>query len=106
MANEAHLRAILSAVDRISPTLGKIVANVAGTKGALNALNSVGFNRLRGNLRMLDKGVKDVGGAARASVQNLLPLVGLGGIIVAGLGVGFFAGARGAMAYSAGIQDA
>lgn len=106
MANEAHLRAILSAVDRISPTLGKIAASVAGTKGALNALNSVGFNRLRGNLRMLDKGVRDVGGAARESVQNLLPLVGLGGLSVAGLGVGFFAGARGAMAYSAGIQDA
>lgn len=106
MANEAHLRAILSAVDRISPTLAKITGAVAATKGALNLLNGANFNRLRGNLRMLDKGVKDVGGAARDSAQHLLPLIGLGGLSMAGLGVGFFAGARGAMAYSAGVQDA
>lgn len=106
MAKQTHLQAIISAVDRLSPALNKIGANTARTKAMLTALGGVNFSRLRGVTNMVGKSLTDVGNAARNASQQLLPLVGLGGLGLAGLGVGFVAASRGAMAYSASIQDA
>lgn len=106
MARQTHLQAIISAVDRLSPALNKIGANTARTKAMLTALGGVNFARLRGVTNMVGKSLTDVGNAARNASQQLLPLVGLGGLGLAGLGVGFVAASRGAMAYSASIQDA
>lgn len=106
MAKQAHLQAILSAVDRLSPTLAKIGVNTARTKALMTTLNAVNFNKLRGTFRVINKSVTDVGSAAGDVAGKLLPLVGLGALSFAGLGVGFLAASRGAMQFSAGLQDA
>lgn len=106
MAKQAHLQAILSAVDRLSPTLAKIGVSTTRTKAVLESLNGVNFTALRGRMKMISKSVTDVGSAGRNAAEKMLPLAGLGALSFAGLGVGFVGAARGAMAYSAGIQDA
>lgn len=106
MAKQAHLQAIISAVDRLSPALGKIGVNTTKTKALLASLNTASFARLRGTLRMVTKSVGDVGGALRNASQQLLPLAGLGALSVAGLGFGFLSASRGAIAYAASVQDA
>lgn len=106
MAKQAHLQAILSAVDRLSPTLAKIGVSTTRTKAVLESLNGVNFTALRGRMKMVSKSVLDVGSAGRNAAEKMLPLAGLGALSFAGLGVGFVGAARGAMAYSAGIQDA
>lgn len=90
----AALRVIISAVDGLSPVLTKINASVARFRGA------------QPHVRALNKGLADMGNAARNATSGILPLVGLGGLSIAGLGVGFMAASRGAMAYSASVQDA
>lgn len=106
MAKQAHLQAILSAVDRLTPVLGKIAGGVTSLKATFGLLNGINFNGLRGSMRMLNKSMKDVFGAAQNSAEKLMPLLGLGGISAAGLGLGFLSSARGAMKYAASVQDA
>lgn len=106
MAKQAHLQAIISAVDRLSPTLAKIGVNTARTKALMTTLNSVNFNKLRGSFRVINKSVTDVGSATSDVAGKLLPLLGLGALSFAGLGVGFLSSARGAMQFSAGMNDA
>jgi hypothetical protein len=106
MAKQAHLQAILSAVDRLTPVLGRIGGSVTSLKATFALLNGVNFNGLRGSMRVLNKSVKDVFGAAQSSAEKLMPLLGLGGLSAAGLGLGFLSSARGAMQYAASVQDA
>lgn len=81
MANKFHLQAIISAVDKITPTL-------RGMRRGLNATH---------------KAFKDLGGASR----NLLGSVGLPmSLGFAAMGYGALNAARSVMAYSASIQDA
>lgn len=103
---QTHLQAILSAVDRLSPTLSKIGLTTTRTRGVLMALNTVNLGKLGGNVRMIHKSVADIGSATQNLAGKLLPLVGLGALSTAGLAAGFFAGARGAMQFSAGLNDA
>mgnify|MGYP003582980005 CR=1 FL=1 len=103
---QAHLQAIISAVDRLTPTLNKIGIKTASTKAVLTSLSTVNFRGLMRTTNMVHKTLVDVGGAARNATQQLLPLIGMGGLSVAGIGAGFLVASRGAMAYSAGLQDA
>jgi len=106
MAKQVHLQAIISAVDRLSPTLNKIGVNTAKTKALMGALGGMNFAKLNGSFRAISKSVSDVGSAAQNVAGKLLPLAGLGALSFAGLGVGFLVAARGAMQFSAGLQDA
>lgn len=106
MAKQAHLQAILSAVDRLSPTLNKIGANTVKTKVLMNSLNAVNFRRLSGSFKVISKSLTDVTTATQDVAGKLLSLVGLGALSFAGLGVGFLSASRGAMQFSAGLQDA
>lgn len=103
MAKQAHLQAILSAVNRISPVLAKVSGDVAKTKGVIGALNTINFAAAQRRLGMLHKTFRDVGSAARNS------LAGLGLPATVGLGAaafGFVSAARGALEYAGALQDA
>lgn len=106
MAKQAHLQAIISAVDRLTPTLSKIGVNTTKTKALMASLNLASFAKLRGTLNVVGKSVADVGGAVRGVTSQILPMAGLGAISMAGLGLGFLAASRGAMAYAGSVQDA
>lgn len=81
MAKQAHLQAILSAVDRISPVLRRVNTRVG----------------------MIRKTFRDVGGASR----NLLSGLGLPATVgLTALGFGLTSLARGALEYAGAIQDA
>lgn len=81
MARQAHLQAILSAVDKISPTLRRIQTRVG----------------------MVHKTFRDVGSASR----NLLGGIGLPATLGLGaIGFGLVTAARGALDYAGALQDA
>jgi hypothetical protein len=103
MAKQAHLQAILSAVDRISPVLRGVVGSAVRTRLGLTALNTVSFGGLTRKLGMLQKTARDVGSASRNVLGGLgLPAtVGLGA-----LGFGFLAAGRSALEYAGAVQDA
>lgn len=103
MAKQAHLQAILSAVDRTSPVLRGVTAQALRTKLGLGVLNTVNFGGVQRKLGVLQKTFRDVGSSSRNVLGGLgLPAsVGLGA-----LGFGFLAAGRGALEYAGNLQDA
>lgn len=103
MAKQAHLQAILSAVDRISPVLRQVAGSALKARLGLGALNTVNFNAAQRKLGMLQKTFRDVGSASRNVLGGLgLPAtVGLGA-----LGFGFLSAGKGALEYAGALQDA
>lgn len=103
MAKQAHLQAILSAVDRLSPVLGRITGAAMRTKLGLGVLNTVNFSVAQRKLGMLQKTFRDVGSSSR----NVLSGLGLPASVSLGaLGFGFVAAGRGALEYAGALQDA
>lgn len=103
MAKQAHLQAILSAVDRISPVLRGVAGQAMKTKLGLGLLNTVSFSGVQRKLGMLQKTFRDVGSSSR----NVLGGLGLPATIGLGaLGFGFLSAGRGALEYAGALQDA